>query len=125
SALDNQKPTIKVGDRIPIPTNNLVGAGTVGTTTNVFSTTSQYIDTGVLLQVTPHINAGGLVTLEVSAEVSTPGSTTDVTQAPPINTRSVHTLGAAPSGETLGMAVVIKEWMDDLSKGWPLSSRIP
>src|SRR5438105_2233876 len=83
SALDNQKATIKVGNRIPIPPENLVGAGTVGTTTNVFTTTSQYIDTGVLLQVTPHINAGGLVTLEVSAEVSTPGTAADVTQAPP------------------------------------------
>ena len=37
------------------------------------TTTSQYIDTGVLLQVTPHINAGGLVPLEVQAEVSIPG----------------------------------------------------
>ena len=37
------------------------------------TTTSQYIDTGVLLQVTPHINAGGLVTLDVQAEVSIPG----------------------------------------------------
>ena len=48
--------------------------------------------TGVLLQVTPHINAGGLVTLDVNAEVSTPGTTTDPTLAPPINTRSVQTL---------------------------------
>ncbi len=42
---------------------------------STFTTTAQYIDTGVLLQVTPHINAGGLVTLEVDAEVSTPGAT--------------------------------------------------
>ena len=42
--------------------------------TNVVTTTSQYIDTGVLLQVTPHINAGGLVTLDVQAEVSNPGT---------------------------------------------------
>ena len=69
AALDNQKATIKVGDSIPIASNS-----TVGGTTNVITTTSQYIDTGVLLQVTPHINAGGLVTMEVDAEVSTPGS---------------------------------------------------
>ena len=43
------------------------------TSTNVVTTTSQYIDTGVLLQVTPHINAGGLITLDVQAEVSDPG----------------------------------------------------
>ena len=125
SALDNQKATIKVGNRIPIPTNNIVGAGTVGTTTNVFTTTSQYIDTGVLLQVTPHINAGGLVTLEVSAEVSTPGTAADVTQAPPINTRSVQTLVAVPSGETLVMGGLITEDKENSSNGLPLISRIP
>ena len=68
AALDNQKATIKVGERIPINQQNIVGG-----IDNVISTTSQYIDTGVLVQVTPHINAGGLVTLEVQAEVSNPG----------------------------------------------------
>ena len=69
AALDNQKATIKSGDRIPISSNT-----TVGGTLNGITTTSQYIDTGVLLQVTPHINAGGLVTLDVQAEVSVPGN---------------------------------------------------
>ena len=69
SAADNQKATIKSGNRIPINQQTLVGG-----TTNAVTTTSQYIDTGVLLQVTPHINAGGLVSLDVQAEVSIPGS---------------------------------------------------
>src|SRR4029434_4319112 len=69
AALDNQKATIKSGEKIPINQQSIVGS-----TTNVVTTTSQYIDTGVLLQVTPHINAGGLVTLEVQAEVSDPGN---------------------------------------------------
>ena len=68
AALDNQKATIKSGNRIPINQQTLVGG-----TTNAVTTTSQYIDTGVLLQVTPHINAGGLVSLDVQAEVSIPG----------------------------------------------------
>src|SRR5207249_6116044 len=98
SALDNQKATIKVGNRIPINVNNTVVGGTVGTATNVVSTVAQYIDTGVLLQVTPHINAGGLVTLEVQAEVSTPGTPAVAGDAPPISTRSVQSLVAVPSG---------------------------
>ena len=124
SALDNQKATIKVGDRIPINQQTFVGAGTVGATTNAVTTTSQYIDTGVLLQVTPHINAGGLVTLEVSAEVSTPGAA-PANQAPPINTRSVQTLVAVPSGETLVMGGLITEDKENSSNGLPLISRIP
>ena len=72
AALDNQKATIKAGNKIPINQQSFVGSG-VNAATNVVTTTSQYIDTGVLLQVTPHINAGGLVTLDVQAEVSDPG----------------------------------------------------
>jgi general secretion pathway protein D len=125
ASLDNQKATIKVGDRIPICQQNVVGAGTVGTTTNVFSTTSQYIDTGVLLQVIPHINAGGLVTLEVQAEVSVAGTTTQVCEAPPINTRSIQTLLAVPSGQTMVMGGLILEDKENTSSGLPIVSRIP
>ena len=57
----------------------------------------------MLVQVTPHINAGGLVTLEVDAEVSDPGSPAAPGDAPPINTRSVQTILAVPSGETMVM----------------------
>ena len=73
------------------------------------TTTSQYIDTGVLLQVTPHINAGGLVTLDVQVEVSSPGPAAQVGDAPPINTRSVQTLVAVPSGRTMVMGGLIHE----------------
>jgi general secretion pathway protein D len=120
AALDNQKATIKVGDRIPIPSN-----ATVGGATNVVTTTTQYIDTGVLLQVTPHINAGGLVTLEVDAEVSTPGTTTDPAVGPPINTRSVQTLLAVPTGQTMIMGGLITETKQNTSTGLPLISRVP
>ncbi|HTS21500.1 MAG TPA: type II secretion system secretin GspD [Casimicrobiaceae bacterium] len=120
AALDNQKATIKVGNRIPINQQTLVGG-----TTNAVTTTAQYIDTGVLVQVTPHINAGGLVTLEVDAEVSTPGTTTDPTVAPPINTRSVQTLLAVPSGSTMVMGGLITENNQNNSAGLPGLARIP
>jgi len=120
AALDNQKATIKVGNRIPINQQTLVGG-----TTNAVTTTAQYIDTGVLLQVTPHINAGGLVTLEVDAEVSTPGTTSDPNVAPPINTRSVQTLLAVPTGQTMVMGGLITENSQNNSAGLPGLSRIP
>jgi general secretion pathway protein D len=120
AALDNQKATIKVGTRIPINQQTLLGG-----TTNAVTTTAQYIDTGVLVQVTPHINAGGLVTLEVDAEVSTPGTTSDPTVAPPINTRSVQTLLAVPSGQTMVMGGLITENNQNSSAGLPGLARIP
>ncbi|HET6196723.1 MAG TPA: type II secretion system secretin GspD, partial [Acetobacteraceae bacterium] len=125
SALDNQKATIKVGDRIPINQQTFVGGATTGTVTNAVTTTSQYIDTGVLVQVTPHINAGGLVTLEVNAEVSNPGNPANPGDAPPISTRSVQTLLAVPSGQTMVMGGLITENKQNTSNGLPLVSRVP
>src|SRR5207253_8675441 len=115
AALDNQKATIKVGDRIPICQQAFVGA-TVGTT-NAVTTTSQYIDTGVLLQVTPHINAGGLVTLDVQAEVSSPGTPEIAGGAPPIDTRSVQTLLSVPSGQTMVMGGLIQDTKGNTNNG--------
>lgn len=119
AALDNQKATIKVGNRIPINQQTVVG-----NTDNAITTTSQYIDTGVLVQVTPHINAGGLVTLEVQAEVSQPGAAA-AGVAPPINTRSVQTNLAVSSGETMIMGGLILDTDQKDSSGLPLISRIP
>ena len=120
AALDNQKATIKSGDRIPINQQSIVGS-----TTNVVTTTSQYVDTGVLLQVTPHINAGGLVTLEVQAEVSTPGQPANVGDAPPLSTRSVQTIVAVPSGRTMIMGGLITTNKGNTTNGLPLLDRIP
>ncbi|HEV8502743.1 MAG TPA: type II secretion system secretin GspD [Casimicrobiaceae bacterium] len=120
AALDNQKATIKVGDRIPINQQSIVGS-----TTNVVTTTASYIDTGVLVQVTPHINAGGLVTLDVQAEVSNPGNPAVAGDAPPISTRSVQTLVAVPSGETMVMGGLITETKSNSTSGLPLVNRIP
>ena len=89
------------------------------------TTTAQYIDTGVLLQVTPHINAGGLVTLEVQAEVSIAGTTTQPCESPPINTRSIQTLLAVPTGQTMVMGGLILEDKENSSSGLPLLARIP
>jgi general secretion pathway protein D len=126
AALDNQKATIKAGNKIPICQQTFVGTGSGVAVNGAVTTTSQYIDTGVLLQVTPHINAGGLVTLDVQAEVSDPGAlSTDCTQAPPINTRSVQTIVNVQSGQTMVMGGLIGETKANTSKGIPLLSRIP
>jgi general secretion pathway protein D len=125
AALDNQKATIKAGNRIPINQQTFVGTGTGGPT-NAVTTTSQYIDTGVLLQVTPHINAGGLVALDVQAEVSNPGvAACPIECAPPINTRSVQTYVSVQSGQTMVMGGLIGDTRQNNSSGIPLLSRIP
>ena len=79
----------------------------------------------MLLQVTPHINAGGLVSLDVQAEVSIPGNPANAGDAPPINTRSVQTIVSVQSGQTMVMGGLISENKGTASAGLPFISRIP
>ena len=116
--LDNEKATINVGDQISVDTGAATGTGTGGTVL----TTRQYLSTGVILNVTPRINAGGRVTLDVNQEVSNP--TTDGSN-PTIATRKAQTVVTVSSGETMVLAGLIKDTSITGSSGVPLLSKIP
>lgn len=80
--LDNQEAMVKVGQEVPFLTGSY-STGTVGgtsTTTSAGTTTTgignpfqtiQRKDVGLTLKVTPHINEGDAVRLEIHQEVST------------------------------------------------------
>lgn len=115
--LDNEKATINVGDQISVDT----GAATGTTTGGTVVTTRQYLSTGVILTVTPRINAGGRVTLDVNQEVSSPGPGTN----PTIATRKAQTVVTVSSGETMVLAGLISDSNTTGSSGVPLLSKIP
>ena len=116
--LDNEKATINVGDQISVDT----GASTGTTTGGNVVTTRQYLSTGVILTVTPRINAGGRVTLDVNQEVSTPiGNGGN----PTISTRKAQTVVTVSSGETMVLAGLISDSNITGSSGLPLLSKIP
>ena len=55
-ALDNQKASLKIGDRIPVATGSFQpGIGGVGINPLV-NTQFQYIDVGVNMEITPRIH---------------------------------------------------------------------
>ncbi|MEO7106029.1 MAG: secretin N-terminal domain-containing protein, partial [Rhodoferax sp.] len=116
---DNQVAKINVGQSVPIQT----GSTTVGT--NIVNSVS-YVDTGVVLSVRPHINSGGLVTLEVSQEVSDVVTTSSSNiSSPTINKRTAQTIVAVQSGDTMVLAGLIKDNKSGGSAGIPLLSEIP
>jgi general secretion pathway protein D len=124
--LDNEKATINVGDQISVDTGASTGTGTGG---NVV-TTRQYISTGVILTVTPRINAGGRVTLDVNQEVSSPTSDSTASSNtsgsnPTIATRKAQTVVTVSSGETMVLAGLIQDTNIRGSAGLPLLSKIP
>ncbi len=119
--LDNQKAQIKVGNRISVQTQSQTGITTSTGTVNSYS----YLETGILLAVTPRINSGGLVTLEVNQEVSVPGDTPPGNPNPNVNSRSAQTTVVVGSGETVVLGGLISEDNGRSTRGIPLLSKIP
>ena len=121
--LDNQKAQIKVGDRVSVQTSTQTGVSTGTGVVNSF----QYLETGVLLAVTPRINSGGLVTLDVNQEVSSADFTTAnaINPNPVVNSRSAQTTVVVASGESIVLGGLIREDTNRSSTGIPLLSKIP
>ncbi len=119
--LDNQKAQIKIGDRISVQTQQQTVAGTSTGLINSF----QYIETGILLSVTPRINSGGQVTLEVNQEVSVPQPTDVAGANPTISQRSATTTVVVASGESIVLGGLIREDNTRSTGGVPLLSKIP
>ncbi|HET7595324.1 MAG TPA: type II secretion system secretin GspD [Burkholderiales bacterium] len=121
--LDNQKAQIKVGDRISVQTQAQTGVSTGTGVLNSF----QYLETGILLAVTPRINSGGLVTLDVNQEVSVPdpNSVSANNPNPTVNSRSAQTSVVVASGESIVLGGLIREDNTRSTSGIPLLSKIP
>jgi general secretion pathway protein D len=69
-ALDNQKATLKIGERVPVATGSFQpGIGGVGINPLV-NTQFQYLDVGVNIDVTPHVHSDREVTLKITMEIS-------------------------------------------------------
>jgi general secretion pathway protein D len=69
-ALDNQKATLKIGERVPVATGSFQpGIGGVGINPLV-NTQFQYLDVGVNIDVTPHVHEDREITLKITMEIS-------------------------------------------------------
>ena len=121
--LNNKSASINVGKQIPIPTNSYNNTNT-GVTGGVFRSVS-YKQTGIDLQVTPRINPGGLVYIEITQEVSVPGKPDAVTNDVPIDNRNLSTEVAIQSGETIVMGGLITQNDIQGRSGVPGLRKIP
>ncbi|WP_447530171.1 type II secretion system secretin GspD [Vreelandella sp. TE19] len=120
--LNNQAAQIQVGDNIPI-------SQTTVSTTNSDTTLSsvEYVQTGVILDVVPRINPGGLVYMDIQQQVSdADASATTADQSNPrISTRSVATQVAVQSGQTVLLGGLIKQNNRESETRVPGLSSIP
>ena len=120
--MNNQQAQIQVGDNIPISQTTV--------NTNVSDTTLssvEYVQTGVILDVMPRINPGGLVYMDIKQQVSdaNTSTTSDNNGNPRISTRSVSTQVAVQSGQTVLLGGLIKQDNSDTASTVPYLGRIP
>ena len=121
--LDNQSARLQVGDEVPIATQSAVS---VTDPDAPIVNSIQFRDTGVILEVTPRVNAGGLVELDVRQEVSNVvATTTSDIDSPTIQTRTIESTVAVQSGEAIALGGLIQDEKEDGTTGIPLLSTIP
>ena len=118
---DNRTANIRVGTQVPVTTRRSSGAETGTTVVQEI----EFRDTGVLLTVKPRINAGGMVTLEVSNEVSSVGQVVGTTGNVSIDQRRVDSSISVQSGETIVLGGLITERDTDSTSGVPVLSKLP
>lgn len=121
--LNNKEANIQVGNQIPVVSTRFNPSGSVGD----ISTTSsvQFRDTGVILNVTPRVNPGGLVFLEISQELSEVSGEPDATGNVPLAKREIDTELAVQSGETVVLGGLISDTRRKGKSGVPFLKDIP
>jgi general secretion pathway protein D len=121
--LNNQKARLQVGDQVPVATQSAVG---VLTGTSPIVNSIEYRDTGVILQITPRVNASGLVLLDISQEVSAVAQTTSSSlDSPTIQQRRVTSSVAIQDGQTVALGGLISDNHNDQHVGIPVLKDLP
>jgi general secretion pathway protein D len=118
--INNQTATLQVGDSVPIST----GSATVLTTNNTVVNTIDYRNTGIILRVSPRVNANGNVRLDVEQEISNvlPGTAASLT--PTLSERLVKSSISVAAGQTVLLAGLISEQQNGTRSGVPLLDEI-
>lgn len=126
-ALDGQKASLKIGDRVPVATGSFQpGIGGVGINPLV-NTQFQYLDVGVNIDITPKVHADREVTLKISMDVSAVTSTTNIggISQPVIGQRKVEHEIRLKEGEVNLLGGIMEDRQTKSLSGIPGLADIP
>lgn len=119
--LDNETASLLVGQQIPIATGEVLG----DSNSNPFRTISRQ-DVGVKLEVTPRINEGGAITLDLRQEVSAvAGPVSNAYQELIVNKREVDTTVLVDDGEIVVLGGLLSQEERLSEDGIPYLKDIP
>ncbi len=125
--LDNQAARLQVGQDVPVLSEQQ--QSTLVANSSLVNSVS-YVQTGVLLQITPRVNTDGQVTLDVAEEVSSSlGITTTGGGAgpasPTFSDRNVQSRVVVQDGQTIGIAGLIQDQDQRQNQGVPFLRNVP
>jgi general secretion pathway protein D len=121
--LSNQTARLQVGDVVPIITQS--ATSTVTSNPLVLNNVT-YKETGVVLEVTPRVNAGGFVTMDVNQSVSdVVNTTTSNIDSPTIRQRRLTSTISVKSEESILLGGLIQQTDNRSNSGIPVLSDLP
>jgi len=126
-ALDGQKATLKIGDRVPVATGSFQpGIGGVGINPLV-NTQFQYLDVGVNIDITPKVHQSREVTLKIALDVSAVTSTTNIggINQPVIGQRKIEHEIRLREGEVNLLGGILEDQQTKSLSGIPGLAQIP
>ena len=117
--LDNHTATIAVGNQQPVQ------SGTTITTGGVTSQSIVYKDTGVSLAVTPSVNAGNVVSMQIEQSVTDVGAIDAATLQRAFLNRKISSKVAVRSGEAVVLGGLIRDNTSSGKSGLPGLQDLP
>jgi general secretion pathway protein D len=122
--LDNQPARLQVGNVVPYLTQT--SQSTLVSNAPIVSSIN-YQQTGVIMEVTPRVNSGGLVTLDIMQDVSAPQTTltTPGINSPTFSERNVTSRVVVQDGQTIGLAGLITDNVTRGNQGIPWLKDVP
>ena len=122
--LDNHQAAIAVGSQVPVQTATITSLNQENPYNNSTST-YQWKDTGVNLVVTPSVNSGNLVSMQIDQSVTDVGAADDVTKQRAFLQRQLSSKVAVRSGESIVMGGLIQERSSTGKSGIPILHTLP
>ncbi|NQX89220.1 MAG: type II secretion system secretin GspD [Halioglobus sp.] len=120
--LDNQEAYITVGQQVPFVTGSFTS--TAESAENPFQTIERQT-VGITLTVTPHINEGDAIVLDITQEVSSLSGLSVAASDLITNERKIQTKVLAVDGEIVVLGGLIKDDVQDAVQKVPLLGDIP
>ncbi len=121
-AMDGEKATLKIGDRVPIATGSFQ-SGLGGSVNTQF----QYLDVGVNIDITPYVHANGEVTLKMSLEISSVAGVQNIGgfNQPTIGQRRIEHEARLADGEVNLIGGILNDTDTRSMSGYPWLTKIP